>query len=368
MDTHTKRVGNVQSYGLFLSLAAFTFGSFIGFTFGRPPTVPRSCPSMHYGAHFLERGAPFETAASRAPSFQPLRGAATDTASRHVRRDVAVLDTTTESSSSAPPPADAADAPPASSSFSASSVSSAESASSSASSANAPDDAIETAFPAFDHAVFPVGRVPNWGAMKTPAEWDRNYDDMERSAFVRVPAYDIDVLATPMKTLLKTRDEPETVAILTAKLFYSTRFFGAYDLDAREFSGDHAGIDLKVPEGTPVVSIGGGRIAAVVRETSGLGLHVVVEHRVDGETYYAIYGHLRSVSVRTGQVVAPGDVIAHSGSTGRSTAAHLHLQIDRGTPGEESHEAYWPGTTPSKAEAAQNTVHPITFIATHARQ
>jgi murein DD-endopeptidase MepM/ murein hydrolase activator NlpD len=203
--------------------------------------------------------------------------------------------------------------------------------------------------------------------MKTPAEWNRSYTEMKRSDFVRIPAYDMEILTTPMKTLLKERNDPETIRALTAKLFYSTRFFGTYDLDQGEFTGDHAGIDLKVPEGTPVASIAGGRISSVIRDASGLGLHVIIEHRLGEETFYSIYGHLSAVSVREGQDVAPGQMIALSGSTGRSTAAHLHLQIDRGEPGEIAHEPYWPGDVPTKTEAARHTVNPVTFIAAHAR-
>lgn len=190
---------------------------------------------------------------------------------------------------------------------------------------------------------------------------------MDRSDFVRIPSYDMAILTTPMQELLKDRDDAETVRILTAKLFYSTRFFGTYDLDQGEFTGDHAGIDLKVPEGTPVASIAGGRVSSVIRDASGLGLHVIVEHRLNDETFYSIYGHLSAVSVREGQDVVPGQMIALSGSTGRSMAAHLHLQIDRGEPGKTTHKPYWPGNVPTKTEAARHTVNPVTFIAAHAR-
>lgn len=212
-----------------------------------------------------------------------------------------------------------------------------------------------------------MARVPAWGAMKTPAEWNRDYGDMERSDFVRIPAYDLRELTIPMAELLQDRDDPETVRILTAKLFYSTRYFGSYDLDAGEFVGHHAGIDLKLPKGMPVGSIAGGRVSGVVRDESGLGLHVVIEHRLAEETFYSVYGHLNSVSVTAGQDVAPGDMIGTVGNTGRSTAPHLHLQVDRGEPGESPHAVYWPEDTPTRAEAARHTMNPFPFIATHAR-
>ncbi len=200
--------------------------------------------------------------------------------------------------------------------------------------------------------------------MTTPDEWNRDYGEMDRADFTRLPTYDLSVLTSPMSELLKTRDDPETIRILTAKLFYSTRFFGSYNLDAGEFTGDHAGIDLKLPEGMPFGAIAGGRVSSVIREESGLGLHVTIEHRLEGETFYSIYGHMSSASVKAGQDVAPGDIIGRVGTTGRSTSPHLHLQIDRGAP-NEAHVAYWPGTTPSRAEATAHTLNPIPFIAAH---
>lgn len=352
---------------VFTALAAFTAGSVAGYVIAKPPTIPMSC--LH--AHFLERKLSFEVATldipapSSASSYAaPLRAAAPD------KEPVIVIPEPVATSS-----ASLEETSVTSSSSASSKASSADSASSSASSqseapwSSSSSDASSTvaAFPAFEYAVFPVARTPNWGAMKSADEWDRSYEEMNRSDFVRIPAYDMDVLTTPMKELLKDRDDADTIRALTAKLFYSTRFFGTYDLDEGEFTGDHAGIDLKVPEGTPVASVAGGRVSNVIRNASGLGLHVIIEHRLGDETFYSIYGHLSAVSVREGQDVAPGQMIALSGSTGRSTAAHLHLQIDRGDPGNTAHEPYWPQSRPTKAEAARHTLNPVSFIQTRAR-
>lgn len=220
-----------------------------------------------------------------------------------------------------------------------------------------------SSFPAFDHTVFPVQIVPNWGDMRTPAEWNRAYSDMRVQDFVPLPPYDLSILTIPFQDLLQTRNDPTTINILTEKLTYSTRYFGRYDLDSNEFEAVHPGIDIKLAEGTPVGSIAGGRVHAVHKQTEGLGTHVIVEHRSpDGQTYYAIYGHLDSASVQAGQTVRPGDQIGKVGVSGTTTGPHLHLQIDRGEPGESSHTVYWPDHLPSGVEADRSTVNPITFI------
>lgn len=222
-------------------------------------------------------------------------------------------------------------------------------------------------FPPFLRTVMPVTKVPNWGNMRTPEEWNRNYDDIPESEFVMLPAYDMEHLTgETMNELLQHRDDSQTIKTLTEKLTWSTRYFGAYDLDASEFSSVHPGIDIKLAEGTPIASIAGGRVNAVTTKSSGLGLHVIIEHRLpDGSQYFSIYGHLGEVSVSVGDSVKPGQTIGKVGMTGKTTAPHLHLQIDRGF-GEEFHTPNTPDHLPTRSEAKQFWMHPIDFIKMYA--
>lgn len=222
-------------------------------------------------------------------------------------------------------------------------------------------------FPPFLRTVMPVTKVPNWGNMRTPEEWNRTYDQIPDSEFVMVPSYNLrDLTGETMDELLQHRDAPEAIKTLTEKLTWSTRYFGAYDLDANEFSAVHPGVDMKLAEGTPVGSIAGGRVNAVITKNTGLGLHVIIEHRLpDGSQYFSIYGHLGEVSVSVGDAVKPGDIIGKVGMTGKTTAPHLHLQIDKGY-GEEFHVAKTPDHLPSRSEAAESWMHPIEFIRTYA--
>ncbi len=212
-------------------------------------------------------------------------------------------------------------------------------------------------FPAFDHTSYPVGTVPNWGAMRTPEEWNRSYVEMSASDFVSIPPYNLSTLTIPMESLLRPlRDE--NIPTITAKLFYSTRYLGIYDLDAGERTGNHAGVDLKLARGTPIGVVGGGRVVSVTT-TQTLGLHVIIEHRMkNGDTYYSIYGHFDSATVSAGQDVKPGHTIGYVGMTGNTTAPHLHLEIDRGEPGED-HIPY----PEAGGTAGNGMVNPITFIA-----
>lgn len=61
--------------------------------------------------------------------------------------------------------------------------------------------------------------------------------------------------------------------------------------------------------------------------SSGFGVYVVIRHEYPGRPLYSIYGHLDSRTVRIGDQVAEGQQIGVMGTTGFSSAAHLHLGV-----------------------------------------
>ncbi|PIP65447.1 hypothetical protein COU77_01505 [Candidatus Peregrinibacteria bacterium CG10_big_fil_rev_8_21_14_0_10_49_16] len=215
---------------------------------------------------------------------------------------------------------------------------------------------------AFGLTVYPVNRVPNWGAMRTPAEWERSFVSMQPGDFVPVPAYDLDTLTIPLQRLARSPITPDRYPALTAKLYYSTRFFGAYDLDSGEFEAPHPGIDLKLAPGTPIGAIAGGRVHLVGRDNR-LGTLVIIEHHSPEGIVFSIYGHLADTIVFEGDMVQPRETIGIVGMTGATTAPHLHLQIDRDR-GVRPHVPYAPNMLPKKQDALRYTVHPIEFIET----
>jgi len=88
----------------------------------------------------------------------------------------------------------------------------------------------------------------------------------------------------------------------------------------------HTGLDLAVPVGSDVRASGGGRVKRTGID-SAYGEFVLIQHPGGYET---MYGHLSRVVVPQGAMVRAGQVIGLSGSTGRSTAPHLHFEIRRG--------------------------------------
>jgi murein DD-endopeptidase MepM/ murein hydrolase activator NlpD len=87
----------------------------------------------------------------------------------------------------------------------------------------------------------------------------------------------------------------------------------------------HQGQDILAASGTPVVSVSGGTVARRAYQDGGAGNYVVIRGS-DGYDY--VYMHLRSAAVvGEGDRVAAGQRIGDVGSTGASTAPHLHFEI-----------------------------------------
>ncbi|PWR22910.1 M23 family metallopeptidase [Zavarzinia aquatilis] len=86
----------------------------------------------------------------------------------------------------------------------------------------------------------------------------------------------------------------------------------------------HLGLDVAVPEGTPVAAAAAGQVTLAEPDLYFTGGTVIIDHGAGVQTLYA---HLSRVDVRVGQTVKAGDVIALSGKTGRVTGAHLHFGL-----------------------------------------
>lgn len=86
----------------------------------------------------------------------------------------------------------------------------------------------------------------------------------------------------------------------------------------------HYGMDFTAPTGTEIYSTGDGVISSVRSSKRGLGNHIIIDH---GYGYTTTYAHMSRFNVRQGQKVKRGDIIGYVGSTGLSTAPHLHYEV-----------------------------------------
>ena len=85
----------------------------------------------------------------------------------------------------------------------------------------------------------------------------------------------------------------------------------------------HTGIDLKGPEGIPILSAADG----VVRRAGtrgGYGNSIEIDH---GNGVSTLYGHASVLNVKPGEEVHRGEEIGEVGHTGRATGPHLHFEV-----------------------------------------
>ena len=87
----------------------------------------------------------------------------------------------------------------------------------------------------------------------------------------------------------------------------------------------HSGIDIGSAYGTPIVAAYDGVVVSAAYDWS-MGNYVMIDH---GDNLYTIYMHSSAIYVHVGETVVRGQQIASVGSTGRSTAAHLHFGVRR---------------------------------------
>jgi murein DD-endopeptidase MepM/ murein hydrolase activator NlpD len=92
-------------------------------------------------------------------------------------------------------------------------------------------------------------------------------------------------------------------------------------------SGGNDGINIAVPEGTPVKAAEGGQVAYAGSELKGYGNLVLIRHPNGFVTAYAHNGEL---DVKRGDTVKRGQTIAKSGQSGNVGSPQLHFELRKG--------------------------------------
>ncbi|MEI6156753.1 MAG: M23 family metallopeptidase, partial [Atribacterota bacterium] len=87
--------------------------------------------------------------------------------------------------------------------------------------------------------------------------------------------------------------------------------------------GWHTGVDIAAPQGRNVVATADGQVI-FAGWNGNYGRCVIVQHQFGYET---VYGHLAWIKVKEGDNVSKTEIIGKVGSTGRSTAPHLHYEV-----------------------------------------
>ena len=111
---------------------------------------------------------------------------------------------------------------------------------------------------------------------------------------------------------------------------YITQLFGKTISAKRLYtSGSHSGVDFRASVGTIVKSMSDGVVVGtgdtdLYCKGASFGKWVFIKYN---NGLSSTYGHLSAISVKAGQNVSTGDIVALSGNTGHSTGPHLHVTV-----------------------------------------
>ncbi len=97
---------------------------------------------------------------------------------------------------------------------------------------------------------------------------------------------------------------------------------------ARPDGGHNDGIDLAVPQGTPVMAAENGVVAYAGNELKGYGNLVLIRH---ANNWVSAYAHNEEILVKRGDKVRRGQVIAKAGATGSVSQPEVHFELRKGS-------------------------------------
>ena len=91
----------------------------------------------------------------------------------------------------------------------------------------------------------------------------------------------------------------------------------------------HEGVDFTPGEGSPIQAIADGVVRESTDSGGAFGVHIVIDHVIDGVLVSSSYSHMLygSRQVEVGDQVTVGTIVGHTGNTGRSYGAHTHFEI-----------------------------------------
>lgn len=94
----------------------------------------------------------------------------------------------------------------------------------------------------------------------------------------------------------------------------------------------HRGVDFLPGRGAPIQAIADGVVRYVEESDEGLGVHVIIDHQINGSLVSSVYCHMEfgSVGVAEGEAVKVGQLVGTVGDTGFAFGPHLHFEIREG--------------------------------------
>ncbi len=151
----------------------------------------------------------------------------------------------------------------------------------------------------------------------------KRIEGLKKQMYIQTKSYD------EIVELAKTKDQmyasiPAIQPITNKELTRLASGFGRRVDPIYKVRRMHYGVDFSAPRGTPIYSTGDGVVTKVKTNYGGYGKEILIDH---GYGYVTRYAHLSEFNVRRGQKVKRGECVGYVGSTGKSTAPHLHYEV-----------------------------------------
>ncbi len=149
-------------------------------------------------------------------------------------------------------------------------------------------------------------------------------EKIKKKTYVQSKSFDeLIVLASEKEEML--RSIPAIMPISNKDLTRTASGWGYRIHPIYKIRRFHYGMDFTAPTGTDVYASGDGTVSSIKSSKRGLGNHIIIDH---GYGYQTVYAHLNDFNnLWVGKKVNRGDVIGFVGSTGLSTAPHLHYEV-----------------------------------------
>jgi len=173
----------------------------------------------------------------------------------------------------------------------------------------------------------------------------RKLDILSKQVFVQAKSYD-EVAKMALNKEKMIASMPSIMPVSNRDLKQTASGWGMRIHPIYKIPRFHYGMDFTAVTGTDVFATGIGVVKSASRET-GYGNAVLIDHGFGFETLYA---HMSKINVKVGQKVNRGDVIGFVGSTGTSTAPHLHYEVTKNGVKVNPQNYYFQDLTPLEYE------------------
>jgi murein DD-endopeptidase MepM/ murein hydrolase activator NlpD len=138
------------------------------------------------------------------------------------------------------------------------------------------------------------------------------------------PAVLFSCIAFMIFSNIKSQDKPWQSPIKQSDLTRMASGFGYRTHPIYKTKKLHTGVDFIAPSGTPINAVYGGTVTKIERNEKGYGHHIEITHN---DSTISRYAHMQDILVIENEQIEIGQQIGTVGSTGTSTAPHLHFEI-----------------------------------------